>query len=150
MIRAAGLMLGLVASAVAPATAQVTDAEVLPCEGWQASVGNLIEPLEATTRSFAEGRIRVLLLGHGEPACCGTWIAVLHPTPEGFPSCALILRPGRQGWADAGFDGESTYDPATGLSVPITVRAYDPSGTSPEVGRLTLTVDQGRGRVTVD
>ena len=123
------------------------DGVVLPCEGWRASVGNLLEPLDRTTRAFAGGRVRVLVLGHGEPACCGTWIAVLHPTPEGFAGCSLILATEDRGWADAGFAGDAYYDLATGLSVPMDVVAYD--GAGGVRSRIVLLVNQAEGRVTL-
>ena len=49
------LRLALAASlAAAPAAAQT----VSRCEGWQASVANLVEPWEDNTRTFANGAVR--------------------------------------------------------------------------------------------
>lgn len=129
-----------------PAVAQQT----APCDDWRSDLAQINEPVEDWSRSYANSAIRVLIVGQGEPVCCGTWIAVLHPAPEGFRTCTLVLAGDDVGlgWADVAFGGEASYDPARGLTVPMRVFPYDVPRDQAE--RIDITINQATGRVTLD
>ncbi|WP_157935975.1 hypothetical protein [Paracoccus zhejiangensis] len=70
--------------ATLPAAAAVAR-ESINCVGQNlAYLAHVTEPLEETTRSYAQGAVRILILSAPEPACCGTAVAVLMPDPAGW------------------------------------------------------------------
>ena len=72
----------------APLAAQ----EAVPCdEHWGGGLENVAEPLEDTTRAFANGDVRVMVLSAGEPACCGVFVAVLLPDEDGAAGTLDVL-----------------------------------------------------------
>ncbi len=132
------------------AAAAEADPVIGSCEDRPAGlVVNLIEPLEQTTRAYAAGRVRVFAIGPGEPACCGIYIAVLHPDADGLRTCTAVSQGEGSGWSAVRFDArrEATYDAATGLDVPMLVTPYD--GADFVDRSLVLRIDQARGTVTV-
>ncbi len=132
------------------ATAAAAGPAIESCEGHPAGlVINLIEPLTETTRLYANGRVRVIAIGSGEPACCGIYIAVLHPDRDGLRTCTAVSQNTREGWSAVRFDPDrdATYDPLTGLDVPMLVTPFD--GTDFVDRSLMLRIDQVRGTVAV-
>jgi len=122
--------------------------ESVNCVGQSlAYLGNVTEPLSQTTRSYAQGAVRILILSAAEPACCGSAVAVLLPDPlDGTRICRLLFPAGGQGWGGLEFGpGPATYDATSGLSVPMTASVWDGEEFRPEP--LTVVVDQGAGRV---
>ena len=115
-----------------------------------ASLANISEPLEATTRSYAQGDVRILILSANEPACCGVAAAVLLPDPlDGTRICRLVLPTDGQGWGGLTFGpDEASYDPAKGLRVPMTASIWD--GETYEALPIAISIDQGAGRVTLE
>lgn len=114
-------LLALVLLAALPAAAQ----EAVPCQdAYAGSLAGLVEPLEETTRAYANGAVRVLVVAVDEPACCGVFPAVLLPDPEvGFRTCRLLMVNDGQGFGGLRFGpGEAEYDAANGLVVPMTAR----------------------------
>lgn len=139
-LAAAGLSLVLALPAAA--------ASLRDCDTFEASAQNLVFPVENSTRSFANGAIRVIGLDTGgEPACCSTHVMVLLAARnEPGQTCVLISREGTMGWLDADIAGAgANYDPATGLHIRVPVQVYDGSGSVPD--RLVITVNQATGRI---
>jgi hypothetical protein len=114
-----------------------------------ASLANISEPLESTTRSYAQGDVRILILSAGEPACCGVAAAVLLPDPlDGTRICRLVLPADGQGWGGLSFGpGEASYDAATGLTVPMTASTWN--GGTYDALPIAIIIDQGTGRVAL-
>ncbi|WP_121065651.1 hypothetical protein [Chachezhania antarctica] len=115
------------------------------------SVGAIAEPLGNNTRTYAKGQIRVVLMNTGgEPACCAAHIAVIHPDTDGYSLCTLVSdRIGPEGWMSVGFGGKTTYDAATGLTIPFKVKRYVDGSGSETAETLELLVNQSTGEVTV-
>ena len=124
-------------------------ASLRDCDTFEANAQNLVFPVENSTRSFANGAIRVIALDTGgEPTCCSAHVMVLLAArDEPGQTCVLISREGTMGWAgaDVGAAG-ATYDPATGLSVSVPVQVYDGAGSRPD--RLRIDINQATGRIT--
>ncbi len=142
MIRAAAAILAL----AAPASAQVA----VNCVGESlTNLANIAEPLEETTRSYAQGAVRVLILAASEPACCGVTAAVLLPDPlDGTRICRVLMTEDGMGWGGLSFGpGAARYDPATGLAVPMTARVWDGADAFVDMP-LTVTIDQSSGDVS--
>ena len=114
-----------------------------------ASLANISEPLDSTTRSYAEGDVRILILSAGEPACCGVAAAVLLPDPlDGTRICRLVLSGDGQGWGGLAFGpGKASYDAAIGLTVPMTASTWN--GEAYKVEPIAIVIDQGAGRVAL-
>ncbi|MGH1415983.1 MAG: hypothetical protein ACRBB0_21030 [Pelagimonas sp.] len=117
-------ILALLALASAPAMA--ADVQVLDCD-WQASARNIVEPWEANTRSFSNGKTRIAALDTIEPAAGWAYVLVLSPPYDelGSRQCKVI---GMNGMGFAGMDFSqlrSSYDPASGLSFLLPVAEYD-------------------------
>lgn len=132
--------------AVAPVMALAQDS-VNCVDQSLASLANISEPLENTTRSYAQGDVRILILSASEPACCGVAAAVLLPDPlDGTRICRLVLPADGQGWGGLTFGPEgASYDATTGLAVPMTASIWN--GETYELLPITIIIDQGTGRV---
>lgn len=128
--------------------ASISADESVNCVGQSlAYLGNVTEPLDQTTRSYAQGAVRILILSAAEPACCGSAVAVLLPDPlDGTRICRLLLPSGGQGWARLEFGPKpARYDSVSGLSVPMTASIWDGEEFRPEP--ITVVVHQGAGKV---
>ena len=139
-------LLPLLLFAAVPALAQ----DAVPCaDHWAGSLAGLSEPLEETTRAYAEGAVRVVIAAVDEPACCGVFPAVLLPDPEvGFRTCVLLMRDG-QGFGGLRFGpGEARYDPAVGLVVPMTASVWQDGDTYADEA-LEVVVNQATGEATL-
>lgn len=135
--------------ATVPAAAAMAR-ESINCVGQnQAYLAHVTEPLEDTTRSYAQGAVRILILSAPEPACCGTAVAVLMPDPlDGARICRLLITDDEQGWGGMTFGpGAASDDPASGLRVPMTATVWEGEGFHKEP--VTVFVDQATGRVHI-
>ena len=102
---------------------------IIDCTDGPSSVHNIVEPLDKSTRTYANGTIRILHLDTGgEPACCSSYMAILAPDPVnelGDRQCKLLA----DTHSGLGFmaielqDIQSSYDPAQGLLLRVPVRA---------------------------
>jgi hypothetical protein len=128
-----------------PAAAQtVTD-----CSS-HASAANLVEPWEANTRTFSNGKVRVALLDTVEPAATPFYLLVISPPLDelGLPQCRVIaLRP-NEGFYSLDFDRlDASYDPARGLTFTLPAGVYDLDKGAPVDGTLTFTLNQSTGDI---
>lgn len=140
----------LLALAVGWLPASAAALEAVNCVGENlASIAHVMEPLEDNTRSYAQGAVRVLILSAPEPACCGAAIAVLLPDPlDGARVCRLLVTEDGLGWGSVTFGpGTASYDPVSGLSIPMTTSSWDGEDFRPQ--GVTVTVDQRTGRVAL-
>lgn len=123
--------------------------EAVPCaDHWAAQLIYLSEPLEESTRTYAEGAVRVLIMTSPEPACCGVFPAVLLPDVDGFRVCRIVPVRDGDGWGGLSFDGQASYDPARGLTIPMTATVWDGEAFVDEP--VALTVNQSTKRVMVE
>ena len=56
-------------------------------------VDTVIEPWSDATRTFANGKIRIVLLDTAEPACCSYHLAIMAPDPQnelGLRQCKTL------------------------------------------------------------
>ncbi len=132
--------------AAAPATGQT----VTPCTT-EADARHIVEPWEDHIRSYANGAVRIALTDTGDLTAGALRVLVLTPPydgPNGARYCHVI------GWTeDVGFatlrfgDMIPTYDPATGLTLAVPARFYDPALDMSNTGLLQIRVNQATGDV---
>ena len=138
------LALALVAT---PAAAQ----SVSNCD-WLALAGNLVEPWETHSRTFANGAVRLALLDAMEPGAVPFHLLLLSPSGEemGGRMCNVIsLEPGF-GFHNIFWDElEAVYDPAVGLTFDIPVEIWIDTGNSVMRG-LRVTMNQATGAVDAE
>ncbi|SHJ47889.1 hypothetical protein SAMN04488012_11031 [Palleronia salina] len=141
------IALGLALSPATPGVAQ----GLRDCDTFEANARNLVFPVDANTRSFANGAVRFITLDTGgEPACCSAHLMVLLPDPEEpFDICRLISHRDSLGFTGLSLDrADAGYDPARGLRVAIPGVVQDGSGPRPLT--LGVGVNQQTGVVTAD
>lgn len=132
-MKAVVIWLGLLAGW--PAMAQ----EAVPCD-WPARADSIVEPWEANTRTFANGKVRLALLDTAEPAAAAFHILVLSPPYDelGLRQCRTVGLNG-MGFAGADFSSlEAEYDPAVGLIFTMGVQLYGEADFVPRTLRFTL------------
>ncbi len=132
-----------------PASAQT----VRPCDGWQANAQNLVEPWDETTRTFANGAVRVALLDTVEPAAGSFHLMVLSPPEDelGGRQCRLISADGEMGFAGVFFgDMTAGYDPATGLGLDLPVVLYLTETADFQTVGMGLTINQSTGDIRAE
>lgn len=142
----------LVAIAISVLWAGVASAQAaFPC-GWQARADALVEPWEETTRTFANGAVRVALLDVAEPAAAAFYLLLLHPPTDQFgPTCTTIGMSEDLGYAALFFQElEAGYDPTTGLTFTVPAVIYLPDQDFQNSTLLKITVNQSTGAVTVN
>jgi hypothetical protein len=147
LICAAALVLGVPAGALAQS--------VGGCE-WVAHPGNLVEPWERTSRTYANGAIRVALLDTGEPACCAVHLLILSPSGvdegPGYRACHVLSdsAPGL-GYSDIDLAGiVARYDPLRGLRLDVPVFRYTDGTSRGTPGRVAVRINQAAGTVVLE
>lgn len=124
---------------------------LLPCDGWQASARNLSEPWEQSTRTFANGAIRLAVLDTIEPAAGAFYIMVISPPYDelGSRACHLVAEDGgSMGLAGVQFSGtDASYDPARGLTVTVPVQRWNSANDSFYNTILAITINQATGEI---
>ncbi|QDC11697.1 hypothetical protein FHY55_18345 [Oceanicola sp. D3] len=131
-----------------PATAQ----EVSDCGDWRTQARNIPEPWEASTRSFANGDVRLVLLDTIEPAAAPTHLMILSPPFDelGSRQCKVLSREGQAGWAGMQFERlEAGYDPARGLTFTLPAMIWLPEKNFVNSTLLSITLNQSTGEITV-
>ncbi|MCG6902682.1 MAG: hypothetical protein LJE68_08375 [Rhodobacter sp.] len=125
---------------------------VIECSGWQASARNIPEPWQSSTRTFANGEIRVTLLDTVEPAAGAFYLMVIAPPYNelGERNCGIVAEgDGGIGFAGMQFDQiRASYDPATGLTVWVPTRLYAPETGGFDDALLGVTINQASGTIT--
>jgi hypothetical protein len=123
---------------------------VRDCDGITDSAANIVEPWEASARSFYQGRVRVASLDTGgEPACCSAHLLILfygNGDPESFV-CRLVSDRGQTGFAGIDFRTlKSSYDPQRGLLLTFGYSVMPPDG-GPDaargIARVRINVSSG-------
>lgn len=140
------LTAALFAAFTAPASAQTVE----DCD-WRASLHAMAEPWEESTRTFANGDVRLAVTDVIEPAAGAFHLIILSPPYDelGGRQCQVISASGSIGFSGLTLDGmTSAYDPATGLTFMLQAGAYNPEtgGTIPQA--LTVTLNQANGEIT--
>jgi hypothetical protein len=136
---------------VPPAQAQT----LAECD-WVASPANLVEPWEGTSRTFANGAIRIALLDTGEPACCFAHLLILSPSGEvegpGYRACHVLSDTGQGlGFAEVDLAGiVASYDPARGLRLDVPVWRYIDGVSRGRPARVAVRINQATGAVTLE
>ncbi|MBW4982586.1 hypothetical protein KZZ07_08540 [Mameliella sp. CS4] len=133
------------------AAAQDNIVTVQDCD-WQASARNIVEPWEAHSRTFSNGKTRLALMDTIEPAAAWAWMLVLSPpySELGDRQCKVI---GLNGMGFAGMEFgalNADYDPATGLTFTVPVNVYDPDTAMPATATLRFTLNQATGAIDGD
>lgn len=120
------------------------------CDNFEANARNLMMPPEIAVQSFAEGRVRTIGLDTLDPGCCSEYLMVDFFTERGpFPLCVLISGANGQGFA--GLDMTQLIarpDPATPLTLTLTLPAGRVDGPVSVMSPLHVTIDQATGLVT--
>lgn len=116
--------------------------EFRPCDEF--AVSEIPEPWSKYTRSFQDGQFRLILIGSGEPVCCGVHFAVLLPSDTYERQCVSVVRSEEYvGWSDV-FIGEAWLVENKGrgfeLNVPVKHYDHDEDGRS-ELEMIVLFVD---------
>ncbi len=136
---------------LASAPAMAADVQVLDCD-WQSNARNIVEPWEANTRTFSNGKTRIAALDTIEPAAGWAYVLVLSPPYDelGSRQCKVI---GMNGMGFAGMDFsqmQSSYDPNRGLSFTVPVAEYN-FDTGAGVPRLLwFQLNQATGAILTD
>jgi hypothetical protein len=123
-------------------------AAVRDCDGATESAVNIMEPWEANSRTFYQGRVRVAFMDTGgEPACCSAHLLVFFyadDSPENLV-CRLVSDTPERGFAAIDFKSlKSSYDPARGLVLSFGHFAY------PEGGDFDAGAARGLARVRIN
>jgi hypothetical protein len=125
-----------------PAGAQ----EVSECD-WRTDMRFIAEPWETSTRTFANGAVRLVLLDTYEPAMLPFQIAVISPPLDelGWPQCMAI-----GAFHEIDFAAlAAAYDPAVGLIFSVPVRLYDSMTDSTPNARLGFSLNQATGAIAL-
>lgn len=127
------------------------DVQVMDCD-WQSSAWNIVEPWEANSRSFSNGKTRLAALDTIEPAAGWAYMLVLSPPygQLGDRQCKVIGIDNR-GFAGMDFSQlQSAYDPASGLSFTIPVQIHDFNTGLGIPRQLWFQVNQATGTIRTD
>lgn len=146
-------LLSLTASMFLIASSVAAQEVVLECGG-PARLDSIVEPWSSSTRTFANGKIRVVELDTGEPACCSFHLAILAPDPNnelGFRQCVTIS----DGAEWTGFQSvdlkrtKSSYDAGRGLLLTVPVERYV-DGIRSKKGEIRVRINQATGAITLE
>jgi hypothetical protein len=139
--------LAILALVLAPlvARAQV----VAECDA-RALAGNIVEPWEENSRSFANGNVRLAVLDTIEPAAAAFNILVLSPPfgMMGERQCRIVSLDSGLGFFSATLRGmRAGYDPTIGLNFAIDVQLFNPQTGLGSPAVLRLTLNQASGEI---
>ncbi|TNF21782.1 MAG: hypothetical protein EP318_05780 [Rhodobacteraceae bacterium] len=141
----------LIAALLAWATgATGASAQTVAVCDWRAAARAIVEPWEANTRTFSNGKTRLALLDTVEPAAGAFHLLILSPPYNelGERQCRMISHDGTMGFAEMAFGALSAgYDPARGLLFDIPVRHVDAATGGITGGWLGLEVNQATGAI---
>ncbi len=117
---------------------------------WMAMAGNIAEPWEDNTRTFANGNVRLAVLDTIEPAAGAYHLLLLSPPFDeiGERQCRVISLDGGVGFG--AFDWprlDASYDPSVGLTFHVRVQRYDAVIANYVWNWLTFTLNQSTGQI---
>jgi len=137
-------MRALVAAAFFAAALPAVAQDVSDCD-WRADMRFIAEPWETSSRTFANGDVRLVLLDTYEPAMVPFQIAVISPPHDelGWPQCMVIGAFNEIDFAALA----AAYDPAVGLIFSVPVKIYDGMTDSTPNARLGFSLNQSTGAV---
>lgn len=138
---ALGLLLAMPGGALAQ--------EVGECD-WRASAQVIAEPWEASTRTFAEGEIRLTVMDVGEPVAGSYFLMIMSPPyGDGGRQCVILsFNAEGTGFAGLSLEGaKAAYDATTGLSVTMPARRWLPETDTYADATLLVTVNQDTGAI---
>ena len=125
-------------------------AEVQECTPETVDVGNIPEPWETHSRSFANGAVRIAVLDTVEPAVGAFYLLVLMDSDDPWRRCRIVAAQA-SGFAALSLDAmQSAYDPATGLRLSMDVQQFDVETGRPEPAVLNVLINQTNGTVTAE
>lgn len=136
------------------ATAATAEPRLNDCD-WPASVRNVVEPWEGATRTFANGKIRIVHVDTGgEPVCCSSHLVILTPSPPDEPAFGqcFTLSDGGTGLGFQWLDMKAVsaaYDPARGLLIRVPVERYV-DGLKSAKDVIAVRINQATGTVTLE
>ena len=141
-----GIAIALIASA--PLSAPLSAAHLSQCHPDIAHVQNVA--WDDPTRSYANGRVRLVRIDTGAPACCAFYLVVLrYETGSEDVACTLVSQTEGYGWAQMSLEeARSEYRPGAGLRVFVPVAQDGAEG--PKPGTLVLNVNQATGGLSVE
>lgn len=148
-----------VTMAVAMAAAsRALAATVRDCDGVTDAAYNIVEPWEANSKTFYQGKVRVAWLDTGgEPACCSSHLLVMFyvESNDEPPSlvCRVVSADGKSGFAGIDFTSlKSSYDPRKGLLLTFGYTAFPPGGegTTPGHGSARVRMNLASGAVRLE
>ena len=126
---------------------------ISPCGG-VTRLDTLVEPWSESTRTFANGNIRIAHVDTGEPACCSYHLVILAPNPEdelGYRQCVALNDGGEwTGFQSIDFAGiESSYEPGLGLLLSVPAERYiDGHQSTPLL--IGVRINQATGAITIE
>ena len=133
------------------------EARIAECEGWPLNVRNIVEPFDQSTRTFANGNIRILHIDTGgEPVCCSSHLVILAPNPaeeEQFRICKLLTDGDvGNGFLDVNIKGiKSSYSPSKGLLLSVPVLRYNfEDGVNNHKATIDVRINQATGAITIE
>lgn len=137
-----------------------TQAQVITECDWVANPANIAEPWEISTRTFANGAIRVARLDTGgEPVCCASHLLILSPSGNGsdgpvYRQCHVASASPGQGFYAVDIPRlTASYDPARGLLLSLPVYHWHQgveNGAQPIEERMEIRINQATGAVTAE
>lgn len=117
---------------------------------WRASAQAVAEPWEQNTRTFSNGKTRLVLTDTIEPAAGAYHVVIMSPPygETGERQCRVVSYDGSVGFSGVEFSALSAgYDPAKGLLFDVPVQYYDPNFGDFSYGWLSLIVNQATGQI---
>ncbi len=132
---------------------QASAATISACN-WINNVDYIVEPWSESTKTYANGAIRVVHMDTlGEPVCCSSHLMILAPNPNnelGERSCFLMSSFEGTGFQYLDVAGiKSSYDAELGLKLEIPVFYYN-HGDDSTPGKVSVRVRQDNGSVAIE
>jgi len=137
-------------AALALFTAPAAAITVEPCD-WRASLAGIPKPWDVHSRTYANGNIRITVTDMIEPAGGPYHLVVISPPYDelGAKQCRVVSLDSAMGFARMiPASAESSYDPATGLTLVIPSGTYDPDTGGTVERNLSVTINQATGDIT--
>lgn len=141
-------------SARATATV-ISTASLIDCADGPSSIHNIVEPLNESSRTYANGAVRVIHLDTGgEPACCSSYLAILSPNPNdelGNRQCKLLASDKHGlGFMDIVIKRiDSSYDSSKGLLLSVPVLLYG-EGDATIKNSVDIRINQTSGAIVLE